>query len=104
MIKATSKSLDNPEVWRFSLYVAGGKASSQRALSALQRLCDHYLPNRHSIEIIDITDPSTPIPPDVLAIPTVIRLSPSPERRVIGDLSDLKKTAQGLGLMEEPFL
>lgn len=38
------------------------------------------------------------LPGSLLAVPTIIRLSPLPERRVIGNLSSYQRALEGLGL------
>lgn len=40
------------------------------------------------------------LPCDILAVPTVVRVTPKPERRVVGDLSLNDKAAEWLGLTE----
>ncbi|MCB2228717.1 MAG: hypothetical protein KQH53_18720 [Desulfarculaceae bacterium] len=91
----------SPE-WQFTLYTAGANEIAQKAENVLRRLCEHYVPGRYNITIVDIlAKPAPPIPADLLAIPAVVRNSPAPERRVIGDLSEAAKAANGLGLTDE---
>lgn len=52
--------------------------------------CEAHLPSRYTIEIIDTSER-----PD---LPTVVRLEPLPQLRVIGDLSDHCRAAAVLGL------
>lgn len=89
--------------WKFILYISGNAPVTRETESRLRKLCDHYLPNGYHLDIIDVTENTNEIPPDVLAVPMVARVSPLPERRVIGDLSDTKRTVQGLGLKEAVF-
>ncbi len=90
--------------WSFVLYKAGDKPAMQRAEAGLRRLCDRYLEGRYTLEVVDVMDAAAEIPPDVLAVPLVVRKAPPPERRVIGDLSQMAKAAQGLGLTEADFI
>jgi circadian clock protein KaiB len=83
----------------FRLYVAGRTARSQAAVSTLRFLCESRLPNRHAIEIIDVLErPDLAEQARILATPTVVRLEPLPQLRVIGDLSDHGRAAAVLGL------
>ncbi|EWM19151.1 circadian clock KaiB family protein [Kutzneria sp. 744] len=85
--------------YSFRLYVAGQTERSQAAQVNLRMLCDSRLPGRYQIDVVDVTDqPDLAEEERVLATPTVIRMAPLPRRRVIGDLSDHRRTALALGL------
>ncbi len=86
--------------WFFVLYKAGDKPAMIRAESTLRRLCNHYLKDNYDLLVVDVLENNSDLPPDVLAIPTVIRIAPQPERRVVGDLSQAAKAAEWLGLTE----
>lgn len=84
-------------LWMFSLYVAGDTPRSRLALSNLKQLCDDKLSGRYAIEVIDLVQhPALAASEQVLAVPTVVRRSPGPTRRVVGDLSNLQRVIQGL--------
>ena len=81
------------------LFVTGRTPRSTRAVDNLRLLTDRYLPGQCDISIIDITkDPAAAAAAQILATPTLIRPSPLPSRRVIGDLSDFERVATLLGL------
>ncbi|SDM34447.1 circadian clock protein KaiB [Allokutzneria albata] len=85
--------------YSFRLFVAGQTERSQTAQANLRRLCDSVLPGRHDIEVVDVAEhPEMAEQQRILATPTVVRLVPSPQRRVIGDLSDHRRAAVALGL------
>lgn len=85
----------------FRLYVAGRTARSQTAVSNLRLLCEFHLPSRYEIEVIDaIERPDLAEEARILATPTVVRLEPAPQLRVIGDLSDHCRAADVLGLAD----
>ncbi|MCU1485041.1 MAG: KaiB protein [Actinomycetia bacterium] len=87
------------EVWSLRLYVAGQSPRSLSALANLTQLCDEHLAGRHDIETIDLVDdPSRARDDDILAIPTLVRCRPKPERKIIGDLSDTARTLAALRL------
>ena len=76
------------KTWKFTLYVAGGMANSDSAISSLKQICNSYLGNNYAIEVIDLLEhPELAREHQILAVPTTIRAYPLPERRVIGDLS-----------------
>ncbi|MFP4474595.1 MAG: circadian clock KaiB family protein [Desulfatibacillaceae bacterium] len=73
----------------FRLYVAGNSPNSLRAVANLKRLCGKSFKNNCHIEIVDVLEhPLKALGDDVIVCPTLIRLSPPPVVRVIGDLSD----------------
>jgi circadian clock protein KaiB len=84
--------------YSFRLYVAGRTARSQAAESNLRLLCEARLAH-HAIEIIDVAErPDQAEEARILATPTVIRVTPAPQLRVVGDLSDHDRAAAVLGL------
>jgi circadian clock protein KaiB len=85
--------------YSFRLYVAGQTERSQTALANLRVLCEAVLPGRYELEVVDVVEqPGRAEEQRILATPTVVRLAPSPQRRVIGDLSDHRRAALALGL------
>jgi circadian clock protein KaiB len=49
---------------------------------------------RYQLSVVDIHDAS--VEARVLAVPTLVRDSPLPVRRVVGDLADIEKVLQAL--------
>lgn len=85
--------------WTFVLYVAGMTATAERALQNMHAIGKSYLDGRYSILVVDILEPSDDPPSEqVFAVPTLVRTSPTPVRKVIGDLSNTEKALQGLGI------
>jgi circadian clock protein KaiB len=85
--------------WNFRLYIAGQSPNSLAATSNLYALCDTYLRDKHQIEIIDLREfPQQAELDKIVAIPTLIRVSPEPIRRLIGDLSNTQKVLITLGI------
>ena len=83
----------------FRLYVAGQTERSQAAEANLRALCESRLPGGYELEVIDAAEqPARAEEQRILATPTVVRLAPLPQRRVIGDLSDERRAASALGL------
>lgn len=85
--------------YAFRLYVAGGTARSEAAESNLRFLCESRLQGDYEIDVVDtMGQPELAERERIIATPTVVRLAPSPELRVIGDLSDHDRAAAYLGL------
>ena len=89
--------------YSFRLYVAGQTERSQAAEANLRALCESRLPGGYELEVVDATElPGLAEEQRILATPTVVRLAPLPQRRVIGDLSDHQRAAYALGLPGRP--
>ena len=84
------------------LYVAGQTAKSVAALHNLRRYCEAHIPERYSIEVVDLLEnPQLAEGDQILAIPTLVRRFPEPVRKIIGDLSNEEKVLIGLDLREK---
>ncbi len=82
------------------LYIAGHTLRSQTAVENVRRVCAEYLRGRCTLEIIDIYQDPVRFREDmIVAAPTLIRRSPLPARRLIGDLSEQAKVLAGLELI-----
>ena len=83
------------------LYVSGNSPRSTRAIQNLRMVCDRYLHDRYSLEVIDIYhNPSAAKDAQIIAVPTLIKLRPAPRRLLIGDLSDSVKLRLALEIEE----
>ncbi|RZL16601.1 MAG: circadian clock protein KaiB [Pedobacter sp.] len=86
-------------VYTLSLYVTGASPNSVKAIANVKRICDEYLAGIYELEIIDIyKQPKIASREQVIAIPMLIKRSPEPFKRLIGDMSDTDKVLKGLGL------
>ena len=85
--------------FKFRLYVAGGAQNSAQALANLNALCRAHLPGRHDIEVVDVfREPKRALADGILMTPTLVRLAPSPLRRIVGTLSQTQSVLEALGL------
>ncbi len=83
--------------WRFTIYIIGDSPRSYRALNNLEKICKECLITGYAIDVVDIAkDPGRASEDQILAAPTVVKKSPKPERRVVGDLSDSAAVVKGL--------
>ena len=81
------------------LYVTGNTQRSESAISNLKELCEANLPNHHKICIVDVLkQPDIAEKEKIFVTPTLIRESPLPQIRIIGDFSDKKTVLMGLGI------
>jgi circadian clock protein KaiB len=81
-----------------TLYVAGDTPRSRQAMANLQRICAELLGGRAKCATVDVLDdPERADAERILTTPTLVRESPSPRRRVTGDLSDAQRVISALG-------
>lgn len=88
------------ERYSIKVYIAGRTATARRALANLEKLREQ-LPGDQTmdIQVVDVLEhPEVAEREKVLATPMVVRESPDPIRRVIGDLSELEEAIVGLDL------
>lgn len=85
--------------FEIQLFVAGDTPRSHLAASNVRRLLESVTSEEYSLEIIDVLErPDLAEEHRILATPFVLKHSPSPTRRVVGDLSDLDLAARALDL------
>jgi circadian clock protein KaiB len=88
-----------PVKFKFRLYITGNAPNSVQALTNLTEWCRCQLPNRHHLEVIDLlAHPTRALTDKVFMTPTLVKLSPKPEFRIVGALSDLSLHLEHLGL------
>jgi circadian clock protein KaiB len=87
--------------WELRLYVAGQTPRSLAAFANLKKICEEHLPDRYSIEVVDLVKhPQLAAGDQILAIPTLVRKLPSPIRKIVGDLRDTERALVGLQLRQ----
>jgi circadian clock protein KaiB len=86
-------------VYKFRLYVAGDAQNSAQAVANLKALCRVHLADRHEIEIVDVyREPARALEDGIMMTPTLIKLAPTPVRRIIGTLAQLQPVLLALRL------
>jgi circadian clock protein KaiB len=81
--------------------MAGNNATSKRTITALKKFTEEYFEDEADIEIIDLMEnPQIAIEERIRAVPLLVRTSPEPTLKLIGDLSDLQKVLRLFNLNE----
>jgi circadian clock protein KaiB len=81
------------------LYVAGTSPNSVQARSNLRAALATSPQTMVNLEVIDVlVHPERGLQDSILVTPTLIRLAPAPEQRVIGNLHDRGALLAGLGI------
>jgi circadian clock protein KaiB len=86
--------------FKFCLYVAGDAQNSTQAVANLAALCQAYLKDRHSVEVVNVfKDPKRALSDGIFMTPTLIKLAPAPSpQRIVGTLSQTQPVLRALGL------
>lgn len=85
--------------FRLTLYISGHNARSEQLIAALQTAFKQRLANPYELRIVDVLEnPDVAWGDNVFTTPTLIRVSPPPPRRVIGDLFDTTNVLSALEL------
>lgn len=81
------------------LYVTGKTAASLTAIDNLERICRQDLRGACEMVVIDVLqNPEKAEEDRIMATPTLLKESPPPVRRILGDLSDSHAVVLGLNL------
>jgi circadian clock protein KaiB len=81
------------------LYITGATPQSVRALANIKRICEEYLDGSYRLDVIDLyQQPQLARAAQIVAAPTLIKQTPLPVRRVLGDMSKTERVLAGLGL------
>ena len=92
-----------PAEYAFDLYVTGATPNSTRAVRNIKEICEQYLAGRYALRIIDLYQESQLAQHEqIIAAPTLVRVRPLPQRRLVGDLSDRAAVLAALGLPAAP--
>lgn len=81
------------------LYVTGLTVRSERAIAAIKEVCQLHLSGRYDLKIVDVSkEPEVASREQIVAAPTLVKRSPLPLRRLVGDMSNRLKVLTGLGI------
>jgi circadian clock protein KaiB len=88
------------EKYLLRLYVAGSTPQSSRAITNLTRICETHLTSRYVLTVVDLYAQQDRAREDQIVVaPTLVRLSPLPIRRMVGDLSNTERVLAALDLV-----
>ena len=90
---------DETTRWRLTLYVSGASPLSTAAVETARRICDEELRGRVDLQIVDIRDAGAQaVEDEIVVVPTLVKRTPEPRRKLVGDLSDFTWLRTALGL------
>jgi len=92
--------LDREKIfYHLKLFVSANSPRSNKAILNIKYICNTYLEDRYKLEVVDVLKEKWSLKTyQVIAIPTLVRESPLPQRKFVGDLSNEEQVLSGLGL------
>lgn len=91
--------MESEVLYQLSLFITGASPNSVRAINNIKSICEEYLAGNYELKIIDVYQiPEIAQREQIIAVPTLIKKGPAPERRLVGDMSDTAKVLRGLGI------
>ena len=98
-VPASDNNIDHDDIYRLRLFVTGATPNSTRAISNFKEICETYLKGKYELEIVDVYQrPLIAESEQIIALPMLIKSSPLPQKRLIGDMSDTDKVLKGLNI------
>jgi len=99
LVNGNGKSKSNADPYVFRLYVTGASPNSLRAIANTRELCEEHFNDNYELEIIDVhQQPSVARQENIIALPLLIKKHPLPEKRLIGDMSDMERVLKSIGV------
>ncbi len=85
--------------YQLLLFVTSGTARSEQASQNIKEICENNLRGHYELEVVDVHEnPELVSRHQVLAVPTLLKKSPEPQRRVVGDLREKEKVLSALDI------
>jgi circadian clock protein KaiB len=89
-------------MYQLRLYLSGKTERSNKEIEDLTSLLKDKLRGQYTLQIINIIEaPDLAEKDQIVVTPTLVKRSPSPMRRIVGDLSKGEKVLAALGLTSE---
>ncbi len=83
--------------WRLRLYVTNWSPRCVLAYRNLKKICEEHIADKCAIEVVDILEhPDLARQEQIVAVPTLFKLLPKPERVLVGDFSKAEQVLKGL--------
>jgi len=95
------ESKNTKPLYKLQLFITGASPNSINAINNVRAICEAYLPQQYDLDIIDVYQkPWMAASEQLIALPLLLKLSPLPMQKMIGNMSDTSKVLKGLQLAE----
>lgn len=86
------RTAGSEQIWDLRLYVAGQWPKSLAAFANLKKICEERLIGKYNIEVVDVLkNPQDGRGDRIIAIPTLVRKTPLPVKKITGNLSNMDR-------------
>lgn len=86
----------------FRLYVTGASPNSLRAIANTKNFCEEYCKDDYELDVIDVyQSPAIAKEENIIALPLLVKKFPLPEKRLIGDMSQIERVLNAIGLTNQ---
>lgn len=90
---------DHKENYVLQLFVSGPTTRSTRAIVNIRQVCEEHLKGRYTLEVVDLgRSPERAAQEEIIALPTLVKRTPMPQRHFVGDLSNTERLLNGLDI------
>ncbi len=87
------------EKYILCLYIANLGDRSIEAIKNIKKICDENLEGRYQLDVVDLRlQPDLAREGQIVATPTLVKESPLPLRRLVGNMSNTKRVLTALDL------
>ena len=86
-----------PKEWKLRLYVTDWNPRCVQAYRNIKKICQEYVGDKCNIEVVDLLEePEVARRDQIVAVPTLVKMTPKPERIMVGDFSKVEQVLKGL--------
>ena len=79
-------------MYKLKLYVMGTSPKSKNLVRHIEDFLEKRLSDQAQLEVIDVfQNPETAEADGVFATPTIVKICPSPVKKIVGNLTDMEK-------------
>ncbi len=88
-----------PNRWWLRLYVIDRSPRCVVAYRNITRICREHVNGKCKIEVVDLLEePEMARKDQIIAVPTLVKLTPEPHKLIVGDFSKTELVLRGLGV------
>lgn len=90
--QSSASDVETTETYIFQLFISSNNSHAEHTLSNIHQLLEARLTHPYTLKIIDVAKhPEQAANHQVIITPTLVRVSPKPVRRIVGQLDDIER-------------
>ncbi len=100
MLEETAREYGRTEPageWKLRLFVTNWTPRCVVAYRNLKKICQEHIEGKCEIEVVDLLEnPDVARKEQIVAVPTLLKMTPKPQRVLVGDFSKTEQVLKGL--------